>query len=120
MAAKTVKLVVAALAAVAVVAGSVLGWQWWQQRQAGELGSAAEIGSEQAFAFGDCRARMFDGSPAIAMPCADKPPIFLPPNPVPMAGEPGNSCDARRNCAAVTFATGVPLSTPTFSRGSTT
>jgi len=68
MAAKTVtKMAVAAVAAVALVAASVLGWQRWQQRQTPELGSAAEIGSEQAFAFGDCKARMFDGSPAIAI-----------------------------------------------------
>ena len=65
MAAKTVKM---GLAAVTVVAASALAWWGWQHTHQGdELGSKAEIGTEQAFAFSDCKSRMFDGSPAIAV-----------------------------------------------------
>ena len=51
----------------ALLTSAALAWIWWQKQQAGELGSRAEIGSEQAFAFSECRSRMFDGSPAIAV-----------------------------------------------------
>ena len=65
MAAKTVK---TALAAVAVVAALALAWWGWRHAHQGtDLGSTAEIGAEQAFAFSDCKSRMFDGSPAIAV-----------------------------------------------------
>ena len=58
----------AGVAALLVVAGSTLGWWYWQSRHAAsDLPSNVEIGSEQAFAFSDCKARMFDGSPAIAV-----------------------------------------------------
>ncbi|MGM9481979.1 alpha-2-macroglobulin family protein [Roseateles sp. NT4] len=53
-----------------VGAGAVLGGGWWvAQRQSGPaLPSSAEIGGEQAaFALLDCKARLFDGSPAIAL-----------------------------------------------------
>lgn len=65
MAAKTVKW---ALAAVALVAASALAWWGWPHtRDGADLGSMAEIGVEQVFAFSDCKSRMFDGSPAIAV-----------------------------------------------------
>jgi len=62
------KAVMALVGAGAVVAG---GW-WVAQRQSGSSGgslpSSAEIGGEQAaFALLDCKARLFDGSPAIAL-----------------------------------------------------
>jgi alpha-2-macroglobulin len=55
------------LAAVAVAAAAGLGWYGWNASQTSDLGSSADIVSEQAFAFADCKARMFDGSPAIAV-----------------------------------------------------
>ena len=60
------KKAVTALVGVGVLAGAGL-WAW--QRQAGPgLPSSAEIGGEQAaFALLDCKARLFDGSPAIAL-----------------------------------------------------
>src|SRR4051794_15758127 len=60
------------------------------------------------------------GSPLMAMPWGCKPPRLSPPNPAPIAGDPGKSCAACRNCATVTFVAGVPASTPKFRRGSTT
>ncbi|MDP1900449.1 MAG: alpha-2-macroglobulin [Rubrivivax sp.] len=66
MTTKTAKM---AVAAAAVVAAAALGaWALWQSRQqVAELGSSAGIGTEQAFALVDCKARMFDGAPAIAV-----------------------------------------------------
>ncbi|MDY0743443.1 alpha-2-macroglobulin [Paucibacter sp. R3-3] len=59
----------AGLAALVVAAAAGGGWWFWQSHPHGgqDLGSTAEIGSEQAFAFMDCKPRMFDGSPAIAV-----------------------------------------------------
>ncbi|HEY8879424.1 MAG TPA: alpha-2-macroglobulin [Roseateles sp.] len=59
------KAVMAVVGAAAVVGG---GW-WVAQKQSGPaLPSSAEIAGEQAaFALLDCRARLFDGSPAIAV-----------------------------------------------------
>lgn len=63
-----IKFGLAALAVAGAAAGGWFGWQAWQGRGANELGSSAEIGGEQAaFAFSECKARMFDGSPAIAV-----------------------------------------------------
>ena len=64
MVTKTIKM---GLAAVAVAAAAGLGWYGWNASQSSDVGSSADIGSEQAFAFVDCKARMFDGSPAIAV-----------------------------------------------------
>src|SRR5690349_20116286 len=53
-----------------VGAGAVVGGGWWvAQKSAGPgLPSSAEISGEQAaFALLDCKARLFDGSPAIAL-----------------------------------------------------
>lgn len=58
----------AVTALVGVVA--VLGGGWWASQKLGQpaLPSSAEIGGEQAaFALLDCKARLFDGSPAIAL-----------------------------------------------------
>ena len=55
------------LAAVAVAAAAGLGWYGWNSSQTPGLSSSTDIVSEQAFAFADCKARMFDGSPAIAV-----------------------------------------------------
>lgn len=60
-------IVKAAAAAVFVAGAAVAGYFAWQRHQAPGLPSSAEIGSEQAFAFSECRARLFDGSPAIAV-----------------------------------------------------
>ncbi|MDD5030876.1 MAG: MG2 domain-containing protein, partial [Rhodoferax sp.] len=62
--AKAIKVGLTAL--VVAVAGGV-GWYGWQSGSQPELASSADIGSEQAFALADCKARMFDGSPAIAV-----------------------------------------------------
>ena len=53
-----------------VGAAAVVGGGWWVAQKAGQgsLPSSAEIGGEQAaFALLGCKARMFDGSPAIAL-----------------------------------------------------
>lgn len=53
-----------------VGAGVVVGAGWWvAQKQSGPgLPSSAEVGAEEAaFAFTECKARLFDGSPAIAV-----------------------------------------------------
>lgn len=54
---------------VVLLAGGVAagGWWAWQRGNGPQLPSSAEIGSETAFAFSDCKARLFDGSPAIAL-----------------------------------------------------
>ena len=59
------KAVTALVGVVAVVGGG-----WWASQKLGQpaLPSSAEIGGEQAaFALLDCKARLFDGSPAIAL-----------------------------------------------------
>ncbi|KQW46787.1 alpha-2-macroglobulin [Pelomonas sp. Root662] len=60
------KKAVTALVGVGVLAGA--GWWAWQRQSEPGLPSSAEIGGEQAaFALLDCKARLFDGSPAIAL-----------------------------------------------------
>ncbi|MGQ3093636.1 MAG: alpha-2-macroglobulin family protein [Roseateles sp.] len=60
------KKAVMALVGVGVLAGA--GWWAWQKQSEPSLPSSAEIGGEQAaFALLDCKARLFDGSPAIAL-----------------------------------------------------
>ncbi|RZI97852.1 MAG: hypothetical protein EOP39_27560, partial [Rubrivivax sp.] len=60
------KKAVMALVGVGVAAGA--GWWAWQKQPGSALPSSAEIGGEQAaFALLDCKARLFDGSPAIAL-----------------------------------------------------
>ena len=61
------KIVQAAGAAVLVGAAAAAGWWGWQRAQAPSLPSSAEVGSAQAFALTECKARLFDGSPAIAV-----------------------------------------------------
>lgn len=57
---------VLALVGVGVVAGA--GWWAWQRQSGAGLPSSAEIGGEQAaFALMDCKPRLLDGSPAIAV-----------------------------------------------------
>lgn len=61
------KLVQGALAAVVVVGAAAAGG-WWFTHRAPALPSSAEIGAEEAaFAFSECKARLLDGSPAIAV-----------------------------------------------------
>lgn len=67
MATKIVKAALAALAVAAAAGGSWWAWERFGPGSGGELGATAEIGGEQAFAFDDCKPRMFDGSPAIAI-----------------------------------------------------
>lgn len=67
MATKIMKAGVAALLVAAVAGASWWAWERFGQGSGGELGSSAEIGSEAAFAFLECKPRMFDGSPAIAV-----------------------------------------------------
>jgi alpha-2-macroglobulin len=60
------KKAVMALVGVGALAGT--GWWAWQRQDGPGLPSSAEIGGEQAaFALLDCKARLFDGSPAIAL-----------------------------------------------------
>jgi hypothetical protein len=61
------RIVQAAGAALLVGAAAAAGWWGWQRAQQPTLPSSAEIGSEQTFAFTECKARLFDGSPAIAV-----------------------------------------------------
>ncbi len=58
---------VAALAAVIVLvaAAAAAGWWWHERSRSGS--SEAQIGSSMPFAFTDCRTRLLDGSPAIAI-----------------------------------------------------
>jgi len=56
----------AVTAAVMAFAGAA-GYFGWQKLRSPGLPTSAEIGSEQAFAFTECKARLFDGSPAIAV-----------------------------------------------------
>ncbi len=61
------KLVQGALAAVVVV-GAVAAGGWWYTHRAPALPSSAEVGAEEAaFSFSECKARLLDGSPAIAV-----------------------------------------------------
>ncbi len=55
--------------AAAVLAATGLGfWQWQKHRgDTGALPHQAEVGSAQAFALADCKARLLDGSPAVAL-----------------------------------------------------
>lgn len=60
------KKAVLALVGAGAVAGA--GWWAWQHKAGPGLPSSAEIGGEQAaFALLDCKARLLDGSPAIAL-----------------------------------------------------
>ncbi|MCE4540090.1 alpha-2-macroglobulin family protein [Pelomonas sp. P7] len=62
------RIVKAALAAVVVAGAAAAGWWGWQRSQQPSQPSSAEIGAEEAaFAFSECKARLFDGSPAIAL-----------------------------------------------------
>ena len=65
MTTRTMKIGLAA--AVLALAAGGLGWNWWQSHRSAQLASSADIGTEQAFALADCKARLFDGSPAIAI-----------------------------------------------------
>ncbi|MFG6414407.1 alpha-2-macroglobulin [Roseateles sp. DC23W] len=58
----------AAAAAVVVAGAAVAGYFGWQHFKQPGLPSSAEVGAEEAaFAFSECKARLFDGSPAIAV-----------------------------------------------------
>ncbi|RZL32397.1 MAG: alpha-2-macroglobulin family protein, partial [Rubrivivax sp.] len=58
----------AGIAAVAVAGAAVAGYFGWQQFKQPSLPSSAEVGAEEAaFSFAECKARLFDGSPAIAV-----------------------------------------------------
>ena len=60
------KLVQGAIAAVVVAGAAAAGW--WATHRAPDMPSSAEIGAEEAaFAFSECKARLLDGSPAIAV-----------------------------------------------------
>ena len=60
------RLVQGAIAAVVVAAAAAGGW--WATHRSPALPSSAEIGAEEAaFAFTECKARLLDGSPAIAV-----------------------------------------------------
>ncbi len=61
--------IVKAAAAAVVVAGvAVAAYFGWQHFKTPGLPSSAEVGAEEAaFAFSECKARLFDGSPAIAV-----------------------------------------------------
>ena len=67
------KSILAAVLALAALAGAAGWWQYARnsgdsRAPSGGLGAnRAEIGSAQAFSFVDCKARLFDGSPAIAL-----------------------------------------------------
>jgi uncharacterized protein YfaS (alpha-2-macroglobulin family) len=58
----------AAVAAVVVAGAAVAGYLGWQHFRQPALPSSAEVGAEEAaFAFSECKARLLDGSPAIAV-----------------------------------------------------
>jgi uncharacterized protein YfaS (alpha-2-macroglobulin family) len=63
------KLISFALAALLLAAAGLGAWQWQKRQGPGEGASSnrAEVGSAQAFALADCKARLFDGSPAVAL-----------------------------------------------------
>jgi len=56
-----------ALAAAALAATAAVGYLVWQRDQTPPLPSAVDVGSAAPFALADCRARLFDGAPAIAV-----------------------------------------------------
>ncbi|MDR7335632.1 alpha-2-macroglobulin [Roseateles asaccharophilus] len=58
----------AVVAAVVVAGAAVAGYFGWQHFKTPGLPSSAEVGAEEAaFSFSECKARLFDGSPAIAV-----------------------------------------------------
>ncbi|HEY9110119.1 MAG TPA: alpha-2-macroglobulin [Roseateles sp.] len=58
----------AGIAAAVVAGAAVAGYFGWQHFRQPGLPSSAEVGAEEAaFAFTECKARLFDGSPAIAV-----------------------------------------------------
>ena len=60
------RLVQAAVAAVVVAGAAAAGW--WATHRTPALPNSAEIGAEEAaFSFSECKARLLDGSPAIAV-----------------------------------------------------
>ncbi|MFT7775973.1 alpha-2-macroglobulin family protein [Roseateles sp.] len=59
------KKAVMALVGAGAVAGA--GWWAWHEHAGPDLTSSAEIGEQAAFALMDCRPRLLDGSPAIAV-----------------------------------------------------
>lgn len=62
------RIVQAAVAAVVVAGAAAIGWWGWQRAQQPGQASSAEIGAEEAaFSFTECKARLLDGSPAIAV-----------------------------------------------------
>jgi uncharacterized protein YfaS (alpha-2-macroglobulin family) len=62
------RIVQAAVAAVFVAGAAVSGYFAWQHFKSPGLPSSAEVGAEEAaFAFSECKARLLDGSPAIAV-----------------------------------------------------
>ena len=62
------RIVQAAVAAVFVAGAAVSGYFAWQHLRSPGVPSSAEIGAEEAaFAFSECKARLLDGSPAIAV-----------------------------------------------------
>jgi len=56
-----------ALAAAALAVTAIAGTLVWQRQQAPSLPSAVDVGSAAPFALADCRPRLFDGAPAIAV-----------------------------------------------------
>ena len=61
---KNTKRILATVAGLIVVAAIWAGWQW---QQGSALPSQVQVGSEQPFAWVDCKARLFDGAPAVAV-----------------------------------------------------
>ena len=60
---KKIRLLLAALAALIVIVALWTGRQWQPDSA---TPSQVEIGSQQPFAWVDCKARLFDGAPAVA------------------------------------------------------
>lgn len=56
-----------ALALVVAIVLAGAGWFGWQHGRSPELPSQVDVGSAAPFALADCRARLFDGAPAIAV-----------------------------------------------------
>ncbi len=62
------RIVQAAVAAALVAGAAVSGYLAWRHGQQPALPSSAEVGAEEAaFSFSECKARLLDGSPAIAV-----------------------------------------------------
>ena len=62
------RIVQAAVAAALVAGAAVSGYLAWRHSQQPALPSSAEVGAEEAaFGFSECKARLLDGSPAIAV-----------------------------------------------------